>query len=72
MFEGQAFPLAPPNGLAFAAWTEPDLEQWLDQAGPPSASGAGRARLRRAAEIVRELGCSILLDPLTRREILLG
>jgi DNA-binding IclR family transcriptional regulator len=67
MVEGQAFPLAPPYGLAFAAWAERDLEQWLDRGAEVTA--VARARLRRAAEIVRELGYSILLDPVTRREL---
>jgi hypothetical protein len=31
-------------------------------------NGAVRKRLQRAAEIVRELGYSVLLDPVTRRE----
>lgn len=64
MVEGQAFPLAPPYGLAFAAWNEADLSQWLDR-GAPALSD----RLRRAAEIVRELGYSVILDPVTRREL---
>jgi len=66
MVEGQAFPLAPPNGLAFAAWDQSDLETWIGRT--PNASGAARSGLRRAAEIVRELGYSVLLDPVTRRE----
>ncbi len=67
MVEGQAFPLAPPNGIAFAAWDESDLEAWIERA--PKASKAGGDRLRKAAQIVRSLGCSVLLDPVTRREL---
>ncbi len=66
MIEGQSFPLTPPYGLAFAAWDESDLERWIGRA--PTASKATKARLRKAAEIVRELGYSVLLDPVTRRE----
>ena len=67
MVEGQAFPLAPPNGLAFAAWDESDLEAWIGRA--PKTNKAKQDRLRKAAQIVRGLGYSVLLDPVTRREI---
>jgi DNA-binding IclR family transcriptional regulator len=67
MVEGQAFPLAPPNGLAFAAWDERDLELWLGRA--TTADQTAQDNLRKAAQIVRELGYSVLLDPLTRREL---
>jgi DNA-binding IclR family transcriptional regulator len=67
MVEGQAFPLAPPYGLAFAAWDERDLDLWLGRA--TGASAPAQSRLRKAAEIVRELGYSIILDPVTRREL---
>lgn len=64
MVEGQTFPLAPPYGLAFAAWNEQDLEQWIARA--PGLGKARTARLRRAAKMVRELGYSVMLDPVTR------
>jgi DNA-binding IclR family transcriptional regulator len=67
MVEGQAFPLAPPYGLAFAAWDERDLDLWLRRA--TGSSAPTQSRLRKAAEIVRELGYSIILDPITRREL---
>lgn len=67
MAEGQAFPLAPPYGLAFAAWDEKELDQWLGRA--TAASPAARDRLRKAAQAVRELGYSLMLDPVTRREL---
>jgi DNA-binding IclR family transcriptional regulator len=67
MVEGQAFPLIPPSGLAFAAWDESELELWIGRA--PHVSRAAQARLRKAAAIVRELGYSVLLDPVTRREL---
>jgi DNA-binding IclR family transcriptional regulator len=66
MVEGQAFPLAPPYGLAFAAWDPAELERWI--ARVPKISRSGQARLRKAAEIVRQLGYSVLLDPVSRRE----
>lgn len=66
MEEGQAFPLVPPNGLAFVAWDETELEDWISRV--PKMSKAAQTRLRRAAGIVRELGYSILLDPMSRRE----
>jgi DNA-binding IclR family transcriptional regulator len=66
MEEGQAFPLVPPNGLAFVAWDDNELERWI--ARGPKISRAGQTRLRRAAGIVRELGYSIVLDPISRRE----
>lgn len=64
--EGQSFPFAPPNGLACAAWDETELEAWIARA--PSIGSRGRARLRQAAAIVRTLGYSVMLDPVTRRE----
>ncbi len=67
MVEGQSFPLTPPYGLAFAAWTEPDLRRWV--ASAPNVGREAKARLRGAADIVRELGYSVLLDPVTRREL---
>ncbi len=67
MAEGQAFSLAPPNGLAFAAWDERDLELWLSRAD--LTDQPTRDNLRKAAAIVRELGYSIILDPLTRRAL---
>jgi DNA-binding IclR family transcriptional regulator len=67
MVEGQAFPLAPPNGLAFAAWDERDLELWLGRA--TTAGQQAQDNLRKAAEIVRELGYSVIFDPVTRREL---
>ncbi len=66
MVEGQSFPLAPPNGLAFAAWDESELERWIARA--PTMSDEARSRLRKAAALVREIGHSVLLDPATRRE----
>lgn len=66
MEEGQAFPLAPPNGLAFVAWDDAELENWISRA--PKISKAGQTRLRRAAGMVRELGYSVILDPISRRE----
>lgn len=67
MVEGQTFPLAPPNGLAFVAWDEAELEKWIARA--PGARGRAQARLRKAAAIVRELGYSVLFDPLALREV---
>ncbi|HUJ65161.1 MAG TPA: hypothetical protein VLX59_06475 [Acidimicrobiales bacterium] len=66
MIEGQAFPLAPPYGLAYAAWDPAELEKWI--ARPPNLSDRARARLKKAAAMVRELGYSVLLDPVARRE----
>jgi DNA-binding IclR family transcriptional regulator len=66
MVEGQAFPLAPPYGLAYAAWDEVELEKWIARA--PRLGERGRARLKKAAGIVRELGYSVILDPVARRE----
>jgi DNA-binding IclR family transcriptional regulator len=65
--EGQTFPLAPPYGLAFAAWNDTDLDNWT--ARLPNPTKRSTARLKRAAAIVRELGYSILLDPAARREL---
>jgi DNA-binding IclR family transcriptional regulator len=66
MVEGQAFPLAPPYGLAYAAWDDTELAKWMARA--PGLSARGQARLRKAAAMVRELGYSVLLDPVSRRE----
>jgi DNA-binding IclR family transcriptional regulator len=67
MVEGQAFPLAPPYGLAFAAWDNSELEKWIARA--PTLSARGQSRLKKAAAIVRELGYSVILDPVARREL---
>jgi DNA-binding IclR family transcriptional regulator len=66
MVEGQTFPLAPPYGLAFVAWDDTELERWIARSG--NAGSRAQGRLRKAAAIVRELGYSVLLDPLARRE----
>lgn len=66
MVEGQSFPLVPPYGLAFAAFDKGDLEAWI--ARVPGLSRAGANRLRRAAEFVRELGYSVMLDPVVRMQ----
>ncbi len=66
MVEGQAFPLAPPYGLAYAAWDESELERWIARA--PNLGAKGEARLRKAAAMVHELGYSVILDPVARRE----
>jgi DNA-binding IclR family transcriptional regulator len=66
MVEGQAFPLAPPYGLAYAAWDQTELDKWMARA--PGLSSRGQARLKKAAAIVRELGYSVILDPVARRE----
>ncbi|MDA8045655.1 MAG: helix-turn-helix domain-containing protein [Actinomycetota bacterium] len=64
--EGQAFPLVPPWGLAFVAWDESELAAWMARA--PNTGRSAPDRLRKAADIVRDLGYSVLLDPATRRE----
>jgi DNA-binding IclR family transcriptional regulator len=70
MTEGQAFPLAPPHGLAFAAWDDTELDRWIARA--PGIGREDEERLREAAAIVRRLGYSILLDGYTRRELRSG
>jgi DNA-binding IclR family transcriptional regulator len=65
--EGQAFPFAPPHGLAGAAWDDTELEEWIRRA--PNIGSRGQARLRKAAAIVRDLGYSVQFDPVTRREL---
>ncbi len=67
MSVGQVFPLVPPFGLAFAAWGEGNLERWLDRA--PELARSARPRLRAAASIVRDLGYSVILDPITRQAL---
>jgi DNA-binding IclR family transcriptional regulator len=66
MSEGQAFPLVPPYGLAYAAWDDTELDRWIGRSA--NASKAAQTRLRRAAATVRELGYSVILDPASRRE----
>ncbi|MFC5749837.1 helix-turn-helix domain-containing protein [Actinomadura rugatobispora] len=67
MMEGQAFPLAPPNGLAFAAWDDAELDRWIARA--PGIGREGETRLREAAASVRTLGYGIVLDSFTRRDL---
>ena len=64
---GQVFPLAPPYGLAFAAWGEGNLERWLDRT--PDLGRSARARLRKAAGLVRHMGYSVILDAATRHAL---
>jgi DNA-binding IclR family transcriptional regulator len=64
MTMGQVFPLVPPYGLAYAAWSDTDLEGWFDRA--PDLGAAAKGRLRRAAKLVRGHGYAVILDPLTR------
>lgn len=70
MVEGQTFPLSPPFGLAFVAWDDTELEKWIARA--PNLGTRVQARLRKAAAAVRELGYSVILDPLARREVQLA
>jgi hypothetical protein len=60
----------PPYGLAFAAWGEGNLDRWLDRA--PELGGPARARLRKAAAIARDLGYSVILDPITHDALSAG
>ncbi|UGQ11954.1 helix-turn-helix domain-containing protein [Yinghuangia sp. ASG 101] len=64
---GQSYPLAPPYGLAFAAWDDGEIDRWV--ARSPHLDDATEARLREAAALVRELGYSVTLDPATRRAL---
>ena len=67
MTVGQAFRLAPPFGLAFAAWDRNELDRWIARA--PELSGRAETRLRKAATLVCELGYNVRLDPATRRAL---
>jgi DNA-binding IclR family transcriptional regulator len=67
MTVGQAFRLAPPFGLAFAAWDRNELDRWIARA--PELSGRAETRLRKAAALVCELGYNVRLDPATRRAL---
>jgi hypothetical protein len=67
MSVGQVFPLVPPYGLAFAAWGDGNLERWLDR--EPHLGRSARTRLRKAAAIARDLGYSVILDPITHHTL---
>ena len=65
MSQGQVFPLVPPYGLAYAAWSDTDLDRWFDRA--PDLGAAAKGRLRRAAQLVRNHGYAVILDPVSRQ-----
>jgi DNA-binding IclR family transcriptional regulator len=66
---GQTFPLVPPFGLAFVAWSgEAAFERWLERSTRP-LSRRDVARYRKAAELARRLGYCTTLDPATRRHL---
>jgi DNA-binding IclR family transcriptional regulator len=64
---GQAYAMAPPVGLSFAAWDNGELDRWM--ARVPDLSRRARSRLEEAAALVRELGFAVSFDGATRRAL---
>ncbi len=59
---GSRFPLVPPMGTVFMAWSPPDdIDEWLRRVGP-EVTEAERERYRRVLEAVRERGWSAGVD----------
>jgi DNA-binding IclR family transcriptional regulator len=66
---GERFPLVPPLGTAYIAWSDPaGIEAYLARSRPP-LNPADLRRCRRALDEVRRRGYSIALDPSTRRKV---
>jgi DNA-binding IclR family transcriptional regulator len=66
---GERYPLAPPLGTAYVAWSEPAaIDAYLARSNPPLSPG-DLERCRLALRRVRQRGYSIALDPATRHRV---
>lgn len=66
---GFRFPLVPPMGTVFMAWSAPaEIDEWLRRVGP-EADDRELERYRRALATVRERGYSAGLDADTSRDL---
>jgi DNA-binding IclR family transcriptional regulator len=58
----------PPFGLVFVAWDSAALERWLARSQPPLDDQA-KERHRNAAEAVRRIGYTAILDDVVKQEV---
>lgn len=66
---GERYPLMPPFGTAYLAWSDPgSIDAYLARSDPPLSSD-DRARCRHALESVRQRGYAVSLNPSTRHRV---
>jgi DNA-binding IclR family transcriptional regulator len=66
---GERYPLIPPFGTAFVAWSDPaSVDEYLARSDPPLSSD-DRERCRSALDRVRQRGYAVSLNPSTRHRV---
>jgi len=66
---GERYPLKPPFGAAYLAWSDPgSIDAYLARSDPPLSSD-DRKRCRHALESVRRRGYAVSLNPSTRHRV---
>jgi DNA-binding IclR family transcriptional regulator len=66
---GERYPLMPPFGTAYLAWSDPgSIDAYLARSDPP-LSRDDRERCRHALESVRQRGYAVSLNPSTRHRV---
>jgi DNA-binding IclR family transcriptional regulator len=66
---GERYPLVPPFGVAYVAWSDQEaIDAYLARSEPP-LSGPDKERCQRALVHVRQRGYSISLNPSTRHRV---
>jgi DNA-binding IclR family transcriptional regulator len=66
---GERYPLIPPFGTAYVAWSEPRfIDAYLARSDPPLSSD-DRERCRHALDCVRQRGYAVSLNPSTRHRV---
>ena len=66
---GERYPLIPPFGTAYVAWSDPaSIDAYLARSQPP-LSHRDRDRCRHALDSVRQRGYAVSLNPSTRHRV---
>jgi len=66
---GERYPLIPPFGTAYVAWSDPgSVDAYLARSDPP-LSRRDRERCRHALDSVRQRGYAVSLNPSTRHRV---
>ena len=66
---GERYPLIPPFGTAYVAWSDPpSIDAYLARSDPP-LSPDDRERCRHALDCVRQRGYAVSLNPSTRHRV---
>ena len=66
---GERYPVMPPFGTAFVAWSDPgSIDAYLARSDPP-LSRNDRERCRHALDSVRQRGYAVSLNPSTRHRV---